>query len=38
MIEKQDDLLVKHLKNRGIDDAMVMNHPASLFVLFFTEM
>lgn len=38
MIEKQDDLLIKHLKNRGIDDAMVMDHPASLFVLFFTEM
>jgi len=38
MIEKQDDLLVKHLSNRGIDDSMVMNHPASLFVLFFTEM
>ena len=38
MIEQQDELLVKHLKNRGIDGAMVMDHPASLFVLFFTEM
>ena len=38
MIEKQDELLVKHLQNRGIDGAMVMDHPASLFVLFFTEM
>ncbi|CAM3994754.1 peptide MFS transporter [Flavobacterium antarcticum] len=38
MIEQKDDLLIKHLHNRGIDDAMVMNHPASLFVLFFTEM
>jgi POT family proton-dependent oligopeptide transporter len=38
MLEQKDDLLVKHLHNRGIDDAMVMNHPASLFVLFFTEM
>ena len=36
MIEKQDELLVKHLQNRGIDGAMVMDHPASLFVLFFT--
>ena len=38
MIEQQDELLVKHLQNRGIDSAMVMDHPASLFVLFFTEM
>lgn len=38
MINSQDDLLVKHLHNRGIDDSMVMDHPASLFVLFFTEM
>jgi POT family proton-dependent oligopeptide transporter len=38
MIEREDELLVKHLNNRGIDNAMVMNHPASLFVLFFTEM
>lgn len=38
MIEQKDELLIKHLHNRGIDDAMVMNHPASLFVLFFTEM
>lgn len=38
MLEKKDELLIKHLHNRGIDDAMVMNHPASLFVLFFTEM
>ena len=38
MIEKQDELLVKHLQNRGIDGAMVMDHPASLFGLFFTEL
>ena len=38
MVSQQDELLLKHLKNRGIDQAMVMDHPASLFVLFFTEM
>ncbi len=34
----QDEILVKHLAKEGIDDKMVMGHPASLFVLFFTEM
>ena len=34
----QDDVLIKHLGKEGIDDKMVMGHPAALFVLFFTEM
>ena len=34
----QDEALIKHLAKEGIDDKMVMGHPASLFVLFFTEM
>ena len=34
----QDEILVKHLAKEGIDDKMVMGHPAGLFVLFFTEM
>lgn len=34
----QDELLLKHLDNRGVDQSMLMNHPASLFILFFTEM
>lgn len=34
----QDTGLVKHLAKQGIDDNMVMGHPAGLFVLFFTEM
>ncbi len=38
MIEEKDDVLVQHLAKQGIDDKMVMGHPASLFVLFFTEM
>lgn len=33
-----DPQLLKHLERRGIDDKMVMGHPAGLFVLFFTEM
>ena len=33
-----DPQLVTHLAKRGIDDSMVMGHPAGLFVLFFTEM
>ena len=33
-----DPQLVTHLGRRGIDDKMVMGHPAGLFVLFFTEM
>ena len=38
MNENQDDVLIKHLSKEGIDDKMVMGHPAALFVLFFTEM
>ncbi|MHC8949922.1 peptide MFS transporter [Sphingobacterium hungaricum] len=38
MIQQNDEGLVKHLAKQGIDDKMVMGHPASLFVLFFTEM
>lgn len=38
MNQEQDQLLIKHLQKQGVDDTMVMEHPASLFVLFFTEM
>lgn len=38
MEDKEEKLLVRHLSHKGIDDKMVMGHPASLFVLFFTEM
>lgn len=38
MITDQDSLLKKHLGRLGISDRMVMGHPSSLFVLFFTEM
>jgi len=38
MIQDKEDALVDHLAKQGIDDKMVMGHPASLFVLFFTEM
>ncbi|MCI0921385.1 peptide MFS transporter [Sphingobacterium rhinopitheci] len=38
MIEENDEVLVKHLAKQGVDDKMVMGHPAGLFVLFFTEM
>ena len=37
-MEIKDPQLETHLANRGIDDSMVMGHPAGLFVLFFTEM
>lgn len=37
-MQEKDEALIKHLSNQGIDDKMVMGHPASLFVLFFTEM
>ncbi|RZF61981.1 peptide MFS transporter [Sphingobacterium corticibacterium] len=36
--QKEDEVLVNHLAKQGIDNKMVMGHPASLFVLFFTEM
>lgn len=38
MIEQKDDVLVRHLAKQGVDEKMVMGHPAGLFVLFFTEM
>ena len=38
MNQENDVALVKHLSKQGVDDKMVMGHPASLFVLFFTEM
>lgn len=38
MSELKDEALVQHLAKKGIDDKMVMGHPAGLFVLFFTEM
>lgn len=38
MNQERDADLVQHLAKQGVDDKMVMGHPASLFVLFFTEM
>lgn len=38
MTEERDGVLVSHLAKQGVDDKMVMGHPAGLFVLFFTEM
>lgn len=38
MNQEKDQDLVHHLAKQGVDDKMVMGHPASLFVLFFTEM
>src|SRR5690606_33757867 len=38
MNQERDAELVQHLSKQGVDDKMVMGHPASLFVLFFTEM
>lgn len=38
MTEVKDEVLVNHLAKQGVDDKMVLGHPASLFVLFFTEM
>ncbi|MGO1817732.1 MAG: peptide MFS transporter, partial [Sphingobacterium sp.] len=38
MNQTNDQDLVQHLAKQGVDDKMVMGHPASLFVLFFTEM
>ena len=37
MQDKEEKLLVRHLSHKGIDDKMVMGHPASLFVLFFLQ-
>ena len=38
MNQEKDQELVQHLAKQGVDNKMVMGHPASLFVLFFTEM
>ncbi|CDS92761.1 MULTISPECIES: peptide MFS transporter [Sphingobacterium] len=38
MYQERDEALVIHLKKQGVDDKMVIGHPAGLFVLFFTEM
>ena len=38
MSQEKDPILISHLAKQGIDDRMVMGHPAGLFVLFFTEM
>lgn len=38
MSKLRDEGLVRHLAKQGVDDKMVMGHPAGLFVLFFTEM
>lgn len=35
---ERDQQLISHLKKQGVDDKMVMGHPAGLLVLFFTEM
>src|SRR5690554_87962 len=35
---ERDEQLISHLKKKGVDDKMVMGHPAGLLVLFFTEM
>lgn len=38
MSQEKDPILISHLAKQGVDDRMVMGHPAGLFVLFFTEM
>lgn len=38
MAKEQDPQLVSHLAKLGVDDKMVIGHPAGLLVLFFTEM
>ena len=38
MNQENDPALIRHLAKQGIDDSMVMGHPAGLLVLFFTEM
>lgn len=35
---ERDEQLISHLKQQGVDNKMVMGHPAGLLVLFFTEM
>lgn len=38
MSDNKDVFLIRHLEKQGVDNSMVHGHPASLFVLFFTEM
>jgi len=38
MSKEKDPQLVLHLSKKGVDNKMVMGHPAGLFILFFTEM
>uniref|UniRef100_UPI001F245935 hypothetical protein n=1 Tax=Gelidibacter maritimus TaxID=2761487 RepID=UPI001F245935 len=38
MSQERDPGLIAHLAKQGVDDKMVMGHPAGLFILFFTEM
>src|SRR5690554_3006093 len=37
-MQEKDLALITHLAKKGVDDKMVMGHPAGLFILFFTEM
>ncbi|MCK0114546.1 peptide MFS transporter [Gelidibacter sp. F63206] len=38
MSQERDPGLIAHLAKQGVDETMVMGHPAGLFILFFTEM
>ena len=38
MDQSKDLALTRHLEKQGADTKTVLGHPASLFVLFFTEM
>lgn len=38
MSQGNDPQLIAHLAKKGVDNKMVMGHPAGLFILFFTEM
>lgn len=38
MTRENDPQLISHLAKQGVDDKMVIGHPAGLLVLFFTEM
>ncbi|RQP11378.1 MAG: MFS transporter [Chryseobacterium sp.] len=38
MSQEKDPQLVEHLARQGVDDKMVIGHPAGLLILFFTEM
>lgn len=37
-MRERDESLIGHLDQQGVNNKMVMGHPAALFVLFFTEM